>query len=44
MKKEAESILKYGEVTTETQNLWYVKTDVITINNRGNWKRLGIIH
>ena len=31
MKKEAENILKYGEVTTEIQNLWNVKTEVIQL-------------
>jgi len=31
MKKEAENILKYGEVTTDIQNLWNVKTEVIQL-------------
>ena len=31
MKKEAENILKYGEVTTVIQHLWNVKTEVIQL-------------
>jgi hypothetical protein len=31
MKKEAENILKYGEVTKEIHHLWNVKTEVIQL-------------
>jgi hypothetical protein len=31
MKKEAENILKYGEVTTEIQRLWNIKIEVIQL-------------
>jgi CheY-specific phosphatase CheX len=31
MKKEAEKILKYKDVTVATQSLWSVKTSVISV-------------
>jgi hypothetical protein len=31
VKKESENILKYGDVTTEIQHLWNVKTEVIQL-------------
>jgi hypothetical protein len=30
-KKEAEMILKYKDLTTETQRMWYIKTKVIPV-------------
>jgi hypothetical protein len=41
--KEAEKILKYEHLTTETHRMWNVKTRVITGNDRGNLNRFKII-
>jgi hypothetical protein len=43
IKKEAEKILKYKDRTTEIQRMWNVKTNVIPVNNRGNWNHFKII-
>ena len=37
IKKEAEKILKYKELTTEIQCMWNVKTKLITRNSKGDW-------
>jgi len=37
IKKEAEKILKYKDLTIEIQRMWNVKTKVIPCNNRGDW-------
>jgi hypothetical protein len=37
IKKEAEKILKYKELTTEIQRMWNVKTKLITSNSKGDW-------
>ena len=37
IKKEAEKILKYKDLTTEIQRMWNVKNKGDTSNNRGNW-------
>jgi len=39
IKKEAEKILKYEDLTTEIQRMWNVKNKGDTSNNRG---RLGL--
>ena len=55
IKKEAEKILKYKEITIEIQRTWNVTTKVISIIpipiiimiiiiNRCNWNRLQTIH
>jgi hypothetical protein len=31
IKREAEKILKYKDITTETQRMWNVKTEVIPV-------------
>jgi len=36
IKKEAEKILRYKDLTIEIQCMWNVKTKVITSNNRGD--------
>ena len=44
IKKEAESTVKYEDLTIEIQRMWNVKTKVIpVINNRGNWNHLRIV-
>jgi len=40
IRKEAEKILKYEDLTIEMEGMWIVKTKVITSNNRGNWNDL----
>jgi len=37
IKKEAEKILKYKDLTIEIKHMWNVKTKVIPVNNRGDW-------
>jgi len=37
IKKEAEKILKYKDLTTEIQRMWNVKTKVITVIIGGDW-------
>jgi hypothetical protein len=50
IKKEAEKILKYKEITIEIQCMWNVKTKVIPIIiiiiiiNRSNWNILKTTH
>jgi uncharacterized protein YlxP (DUF503 family) len=44
IKKEAEKILKYKDLTTEIQRMWNVKTNVITSNNSGNWNHHKATH
>ena len=41
IKKEAEKILKYKDLTTEIQRMWKVKTRVR--NNRSDWDHFKII-
>jgi len=43
IKKEAEKILKYKDLTIEIHRMWNVKTKVITSNNRGNWDYFKVI-
>jgi hypothetical protein len=43
IKKEAEKILKYKDLTIEIQSMWNVKTKVITSNNRGDWDYFKVI-
>ena len=43
IKKEAEKILKYKDLTVEIQRKWNVKTKVITSNNRGDWDDFKVI-
>jgi hypothetical protein len=44
IKKEAEKILKYKDLTTEIQRMWKVKTRVDdTSNNRSDWDHFKII-
>jgi hypothetical protein len=43
IKKEAEKILKYKDLTTEIQRKCNVKTKAITSNNIGSWNHLKII-
>ena len=40
IKKEAEKILKYKDLTVEIQRMWKVKT---TSNNRSDWDHFKII-
>ena len=37
IKKEAEKIIKYKDLTVETQRMWNVKTKVIPVTNGGGW-------
>jgi hypothetical protein len=41
-KKAVEKILKYKDLTTETQRMWNVTTKVIPVITKGNWKHLRI--
>ena len=43
IKKEADKILKYKDLTTEIQRMWNVKTKVYTCNNRGDWDYFKVI-
>jgi len=43
IKKEAEKILKYKDLTIELQRMWNVKTKVIPVNNRGDWDCFKVI-
>ena len=43
IKKEAEKILKYKDLTIEIQRMWNVKTRVNTSNNRSDWDHFKII-
>jgi len=36
IKKEAEKIIKYKDLTTEVQRMWHVKTDVILVTIGAN--------
>jgi hypothetical protein len=40
IKKEAKKIIKYKDLTIETEQMWKVKTKNDNRNNRGNWKHL----
>jgi hypothetical protein len=43
IKKEAEKILKYKDLTVEVQCMWNVKTNVMPVIT-GNWNHLRIVH
>ena len=43
IKKEAEKILKYEDLTIRIQRMWKVKTRVIPSNNRIDWDHFKII-
>ena len=43
IKKEAEEILKYKDLTIEIQRMWKVKTKGDTSNNRSDWEHFKII-
>jgi hypothetical protein len=40
---KAEKILKYKDLTIETQRMWHVKTKLIPKNNRGDWDYFKVI-
>jgi hypothetical protein len=42
IKKEAEKILKYKDLTIEIQRMWNIKK-VDTSKNRGDWDHLKVI-
>jgi hypothetical protein len=42
IRKEAEEILKYKELTIAMEGMWIVETKVITSSNRGKWNDLKI--
>ena len=37
IKKEADKILKFKDLTIEIQRMWNVKTKADASNNRGDW-------
>ena len=43
IKKEAEKVLNYKDVTIEIQCMWNVKNKGDTSNNRGDWDYLKVI-
>ena len=43
IKKEAENILKYKDLTIETQRMWNVKKKGDSSNNRRNWDHFKVI-
>jgi hypothetical protein len=43
IKKEAEKILKYKDLTIDIQRMWNVKNKCDTSSNRGNWNHFKII-
>ena len=43
IKKEAEKILKYEDLTTEIQRMWNVKTKVIAVIIGGDWDCFKVI-
>ena len=43
IKKEAEKILQYEDLTIEIQRMWNVKTKGDTSNNRGDWDYFNVI-
>ena len=44
IKKEAEKILEYADLTIEIQRMWDLKMKVMSSNNRENWNHLKFIH
>jgi hypothetical protein len=43
IKKEAEEILKYEDLTIEIKRMWNVKTSVDTSNKMSDWDKFKII-